>query len=130
MKKVVFIVMICVITSCSNTGVSLVNSFGKDYNLNYEKDIFKDGTKWYRAELPVNGSSEIILKIKNSIDKKLGLLPSQTKKDEINTGQDYSDIEDTYIWESPKMKFEMRYTRDITNSTEPKYFITFWITQK
>jgi len=130
MKKLAFLLMVLILSSCGNSGVSLVNNLGKENNLSYEKDVFKDGTKWYRAKLPANGSNEIILKIKNSIDKKLDMLPSKTVKDELSTAQDYSAIEDTYIWESPKMKLEMRYTRDVTYSEDLKYFITFWVTQK
>ena len=137
MKNVFFFVLICILTACRDKGpgtvsksIELVNKIGKEYNLTYEKKVLDDGTKWYQALLAENVADSIEAKIMTSIVKELKMFPVKTVENQFEETEKYSYLMNTYVWRTPKMKLEMRYTQDMTKTVNSKYFITFLVSTK
>ena len=137
MNNVLLIVLICILTSCQDKGpgtirnsVEIVNKIGKEYNLTYEKKVLDDGTKWYQALLAENLADSLEAKIMTSIVKELKMFPVKTVENQFEETEKYSYLMNTYVWRTPKMKLEMRYTQDMTKTVKSKYFITFMVSLK
>jgi hypothetical protein len=137
MKNVLLIVLICILTACQDKGpgtvrnsVEIVNKIGKEYNLTYEKKVLDDGTKWYQALLAENLADSLEAKIMTSIVKELKMFPVKTVENQFEETEKYSYLMNTYVWRTPKMKLEMRYTQDMTKTVKSKYFITFMVSLK
>ncbi len=123
MKKLLLIISVIILSSCGNSGVSIVNSIGSKYNLNFTKELLGDKiTNYYFASLP---NAAMAKEIKNSIDKELNLVGTASHGNAL----DNLDASDTYKWETPKVKLEMRY-RPIYSTNPYSYDITFWIIDK
>jgi len=137
MKNLLIIVLLSIVTACGKTGpgtvrntVELVNKIGKQYNLKYEEKKLDDGTKWYQASLPENLADSIEARIMTSIVKELSMFPNKKVENQFEQTEKYSYLMNTYTWQTPKMKLEMRYTQDMTKTVKPEYFITFQVSSK
>jgi len=137
MQKTLLIAFICLFAACEETGVGtvhdtvgIINKIGTEYGLTYKDSVLKDGTKWYQAHLLTIKADSIEKKIKSSIFKELNLMPVKTVENEFVKSDKYAYLLDTYEWQTPKMKLEMKYTQDMTKSVDPKYYITFQVSKK
>jgi len=137
MRNLLLIALICILTACQDKGpgtvrnsVEIVNKIGKEYNLTYEKKVLDDGTKWYQALLAENVADSLEAKIMTSIVKELKMFPVKTVENQFEETEKYSYLMNTYVWRTPKMKLEMRYTQDMTKTVKSKYFITFMVSLK
>jgi hypothetical protein len=137
MKNLLFFIALCLLTACGFMGAKpiskseeLVIKIGKEYQLTYETKDFNDTTKWYQAILADKLADSLEAKIMTSIIKELKMFPSKKVENQFEETEKYSFLMNTYIWQTPEMRLEMRYTQDLTKTVKSKYFITFLVSKK